>query len=332
MAAKHRLTAMVLVSLGLAATAAAQTHHIEVPDELLKAASPQCSSGVRYDDGAFNDAYSMGNGDPGDATLVMKFDLPPGTTGIDQVCACFTRLSLASPSSMSYQVVVYDDNGPGGQPGTLLGTVNATASALPVFGVTQFYSVNTSSSGINLPDSSVFVGVRWPGGNIFLCGDRSTGTPQRPNYSSGNQGLSWSNMSSSFSMAPRALGVRLDPATSSTACTPSTTALCLANGRFRVQATFETPAGQAGSAEVVKLTDETGYLWFFNASNVEAVVKVLNACGLNNRYWVFAGGLTDVRTVITVTDTQTGTVKTYTNPQSTPFAPIQDTGAFATCP
>lgn len=51
-----------------------------------------------------------------------------------------------------------------------------------------------------------------------------------------------------------------------------------------------------------------------------------------DRYWVFAGGLTDVQTRITVTDTRTGNIKTYLNLQGTAFQPIQDTGAFATCP
>jgi hypothetical protein len=36
--------------------------------------------------------------------------------------------------------------------------------------------------------------------------------------------------------------------------------------------------------------------------------------------------------VITVTDTEAGTVKTYTNPQGTAFQPIQDTSAFAGTP
>ena len=66
--------------------------------------------------------------------------------------------------------------------------------------------------------------------------------------------------------------------------------------------------------------------------NVEVVVKVLNGCGSNSRYWTFAGGLTDVNVILTVTDMQTGAVKTYTNPQGTPFQPIQDTDAFAACP
>jgi hypothetical protein len=42
--------------------------------------------------------------------------------------------------------------------------------------------------------------------------------------------------------------------------------------------------------------------------------------------------LTNVRVVTTVTDTANGAVRTYTNPQGTRFAPVQDTAAFATCP
>ena len=62
------------------------------------------------------------------------------------------------------------------------------------------------------------------------------------------------------------------------------------------------------------------------------MVKVLNGCGVNTRYWVFAGGLTNVRVTLTVTDMSNNTVQTYINNLNTPFAPIQDTNAFATCP
>jgi len=59
---------------------------------------------------------------------------------------------------------------------------------------------------------------------------------------------------------------------------------------------------------------------------------VLNTCSFSNRFWVFAGGLTNVEVTMTVTDTRTGIPKVYMNPQGTPFRPIQDTEAFATCP
>lgn len=114
------------------------------------------------------------------------------------------------------------------------------------------------------------------------------------------------------------------------ACAPP--AVCFAGSRFKVEARWRTRDGASGSGVVVPLTDDSGYLWFFNASNVEAVFKVINACAVNQRYWFFAGGLTNVRVEITVTDTATGARKTYLNEQGTPFKPIQDTTAFATCP
>ncbi len=117
-------------------------------------------------------------------------------------------------------------------------------------------------------------------------------------------------------------------------CTANATTLCLNNGRFRVQANYSTPAGQAGPGMAVEETTDTGLFWFFTSNNIEVIVKVVNACTFTAapRYWVFAGGLTNVQVVLTVTDTQTETVRTYRNPQNTAFAPIQDTNAFATCP
>lgn len=119
---------------------------------------------------------------------------------------------------------------------------------------------------------------------------------------------------------------------SSSTCVDTDIALCLNGNRFKVEATWSTPTGnQSGQAKVVKLTQDSGYLWFFNASNVEATVKVLNACNPFNAHWVFASGLTNVQVVLKVTDTQTGRTRTYTNPNGTAFLPIQDTQAF-TCP
>lgn len=323
-----------LVTLALPCAAQVlEPQFIDLPKQ-EKAITPDCSQGVVYDSGVFTAGYAIGNGDPQDATMVMKFDLPPGTNRLDQVCACFARSTSAAPSSMSFEAVVYNDDGLGGQPGTFLGSVNATATALPIAGVDElkFYAVNLSGSGITLPDPSVYVGVRWPGGNIVLCGDRSPVTPQRTSYGSGNGGSSWTDLQTLFSSSPpRALGVRVDPTSNPLACVPDDNTLCLNNGRFKVTATFE-GGGQSGPAEVVELTDETGYLWFFSATNVEVVIKVLNACTFNQRYWVYSAGLTDVRVVITVTDTQTQTVKTYTNPQGRPYPPMLDSSAFATCP
>jgi hypothetical protein len=112
------------------------------------------------------------------------------------------------------------------------------------------------------------------------------------------------------------------------ACTGDATTLCLNGGRFQVRVAWKTSDGTSGAGQAVPLTADTGYFWFFSSNNVEMILKVVDGRALNNAFWVFAGGLTNVNAVITVTDTQTGAVKTYTNPQGTAFQPIQDTSAF----
>jgi photosystem II stability/assembly factor-like uncharacterized protein len=114
-------------------------------------------------------------------------------------------------------------------------------------------------------------------------------------------------------------------------CISDTRSLCLNEQRFRITADWET-ATESGSGIAVALTDDTGYFWFFSPENLEVVAKVLDGCGFSSSYWLFAGGLTNVKVTLTVTDTRTGSVKTYINPAGTPFQAIQDTSAFATCP
>ncbi|HLX06756.1 MAG TPA: hypothetical protein VKY89_02720, partial [Thermoanaerobaculia bacterium] len=115
-------------------------------------------------------------------------------------------------------------------------------------------------------------------------------------------------------------------------CQDDATHICLQQARFRVAAAWQTADGGAGAGQAVRLTADTAYFWFFAAANVEVMVKVLDGCPLApGRFWVFAGGLTDVAVQLTVTDTATGAMQTYGNPQGTPFAPVQDTAAFP-CP
>jgi hypothetical protein len=116
------------------------------------------------------------------------------------------------------------------------------------------------------------------------------------------------------------------------ACTDPN-ALCLAADRFSITATFDTTGGLHGAGQPIKLTADTGYFWFFASTNVEVVIKVLDACAFTAQpaFWVFASGLTDVHVVITVTDLTSGQSHMYVNPIQTPFQPIQDTSTFQTC-
>jgi sugar lactone lactonase YvrE len=117
-------------------------------------------------------------------------------------------------------------------------------------------------------------------------------------------------------------------------CTPDDHTLCLNDDRFAVAASFQlTPTGPVFEATAVELTADSGYFWLFEPDNVEIVVKVLRACAEPfHSYWFFAAGLTNVQVEITVVDRHTGESKAYANPRGTPFAPIQDTAAFPSCP
>jgi streptogramin lyase len=117
-------------------------------------------------------------------------------------------------------------------------------------------------------------------------------------------------------------------------CTPDAHTLCLNNGRFSVAASFQaTPTDPVSMATAVTLTGDSGYFWFFVPSNIEMAVKVLNGCSVNNAYWVFAAGLTNVQVNWQVVDTTNNVTYTQVNQQGTAFAPIQATNAFPTsCP
>ena len=116
------------------------------------------------------------------------------------------------------------------------------------------------------------------------------------------------------------------------ACVSTSTGLCLNQNRFQVVLDWRTLEGDNGLAQGVKLASDSGYFWFFDNDNVEVVVKVLDGCGINGRYWVFAAGLTNVEAELTVTDTELGTSVSYVNTLGSVFEPIQDIEAFASCP
>lgn len=300
---------------------------------LVPQSGPDCTGGIRYDDGGFEDAVSVpvSNG-----IEVMSFDLPANASGVQQVCVPLTRTSMSTSADLSFNVVFYAADGPANTPGTLLASIPATATAVPLTTTTtvnsQYYPVSIGAA-LNLPAArNLYVGVQFDGlQHFFVAVDNSPTTPYRPSFASTDGGATWQAESAIDSNAFSAFGIRLDPILAQTACVPSTTAMCLQGSRFKVEATWKTPDGTTGSAQTVQLTDDSGYLWFFAAANIESVVKVIDACALNHRFWVFAGGLTNVQVVLKVTDTQTGIAKSYTNPLNTPFQPLQDTGALA-CP
>lgn len=136
-----------------------------------------------------------------------------------------------------------------------------------------------------------------------------------------SSGLPWSG--------PYTLIVTLTGGNTSGACTPNSTTLCLNGNRFAVSVTWKNHDSppKTGNGTAVAMSSDTGNFWFFQNTNTELVVKALDGRGLNGKFWIFFGSLTDVEFTLTVRDTVTGQIKTYVN-QSGKMASVGDTSAF----
>lgn len=120
-------------------------------------------------------------------------------------------------------------------------------------------------------------------------------------------------------------------------CGPGTlTTLCLLD-RFQVSTRWRTNPNPGtltdGQAQTVGCAnDGSGLFWFFSSTNWEVMVKALNGCGLNDRFWVFSAATTNVFYRMEVFDVQAGAQKIYFNYPGPPAPAVTDTSAFATCP
>lgn len=129
------------------------------------------------------------------------------------------------------------------------------------------------------------------------------------------------------------LSLTLHPLDPYLRCFGTEESLCLNQGRFQVRAFWKDFLGHTGPGIARKITDETGYFYFFSPNNIEVMIKMLNGCTdrLGHRFWAFAAGLTNVEVELEITDTLTGRVERYRNGLGQTYQPILDIDAFATC-
>jgi len=86
-------------------------------------------------------------------------------------------------------------------------------------------------------------------------------------------------------------------------------------GNFQVSVEWVDPAtGLTHQAAGVPLSDNSGYFWFFDPSNIELIVKVLDGHAVNGHWWVFYGALSNVEYTIHVDRPDQGLSRTYHNP------------------
>lgn len=115
-------------------------------------------------------------------------------------------------------------------------------------------------------------------------------------------------------------------------CLPDDDTLCLNNGRFAVEIEWADFNGNQGpGTAVTNGTVDSGMFWFFDEDNWEVLVKVIDGCIVNDRFWFFAAAPTTVEYSLRVVDTFTGSTTTYRNPARNASPAITDTDAFASC-
>lgn len=101
-------------------------------------------------------------------------------------------------------------------------------------------------------------------------------------------------------------------------CVADGQTLCLLDDRFEVGVRWRNqfmPGDNGfGQATPVPGSDVSGMFWFFDSSNIELIVKMLDGRTLNDFFWTFYGSLSTVEYWISVRDTDTGESVTYHNP------------------
>jgi hypothetical protein len=144
-----------------------------------------------------------------------------------------------------------------------------------------------------------------------------------------------------FSVTFPSIAVWLNPTVAPGPCVPSSTTLCIdqnpGDRRFKIQVSFATTqaGGKSGSGGAIPgaglgLT-QGGLFWFFQSTNPELLVKVINGCALNSHFWLFYAATTNVGFTLSVIDTVGLNRQTYTNQDLESAAPVQDTAALP-CP
>jgi len=121
---------------------------------------------VIHDDGTVETGYQSAPGISG--IFADKFTPASYPSSYTSVCLAFMRL-CGGPTSERVELVVFDDDGPGGSPGTELGAMPVTIGDIPIFPnpTPSWNSFDISSLNIVVNDGSVYIGARWTPPSLF---------------------------------------------------------------------------------------------------------------------------------------------------------------------
>jgi hypothetical protein len=181
----------------------------------VRALTTNCTGGAAdglvHDDGSFE--KGVGNLVTPMAEL---FTLPSPGYNIKQVCVCLTTWE---PTTAHYDIVFFDDNGTGGQPGSELARFGPYTATGIAQGSYTWYDVPLNYSAASGP---VYIAVDLldtSPNSILVCADTSLSTPKQTNYVfdpySQLCGVSWCDAGGLFGV--RAFGIRAEGTVRTTA-------------------------------------------------------------------------------------------------------------------
>jgi subtilisin family serine protease len=155
---------------------------------------------IIHDDGSVENGYSGNPAVVSEVIFVDRFTPDSYPANFWAVCVAFIS---QGPTSLNFNIVLYADDGPGGAPGTQLGSMAATATGMPGgVGAPVWHSYDISSLGISVTSGDVYIGVSWAPSspNVFVSSDQSTTNP--PGFAGGywwndNAGV-WATIQSAF--------------------------------------------------------------------------------------------------------------------------------------
>lgn len=141
-----------------------------------------------HDDGSVDDAFGANPLSVARVAFVDRFQPTSYPASFQSVCLAFR----SDADSLDFEIVVFDDDGPNGGPGTELGSVLAYAHGIRPHPETTPYwqAFDISSMGLVVESGVVYIGARWQPAtpNFFLAADRA---PEQPIGYAG--GYWWTN-------------------------------------------------------------------------------------------------------------------------------------------
>lgn len=194
----------ILVGLGLTAPSLAAglgERYVGVAG-LAPEGGPACAGGEIYDDGSPEGGFGWADFITA-GIYVQRFSPASDPSQYTDVCLCWQ--TVGPSMTFEFLLVIFDDDGPSGGPGTRLLDWPVTIDVTSDIG--DFFTFDIRAAFFLAQPEAIWIGAQWDGSvytDIFLCADGSPSTPAHPIYSSNNGGGNWFPVSS----ATQALLVR----------------------------------------------------------------------------------------------------------------------------